>query len=115
MRLILLDRNKLSPGKYNGIQGAARRQWVMAAPGYSSLTGSLYRTQSSYWIGSAGMSQHKKAANDWQSCLVRYLDCLHKATRCELISCSYPLRLDCIAQLMATVILDSLGIRAVSM
>ena len=80
------DRNEISLGIYNGIRSAKRRQMNIAALGYSPLVGSLYRTETQYWIDVADMNYRFHTDDAWETYLARYPDGQHKVTRCDLIN-----------------------------
>ena len=80
------ERNELSLGIYNGIQGAKQRQLNIAAHGYSPLIGPLYRTETQYWIDVADMNYNTLAEDAWTSYLSGYPDIQRKSVRCDLIN-----------------------------
>ena len=83
------DRNELSLGIYNGIQGAKRQQMNIATLGYSPLVGPLYRTEIQYWIDVADMNDRFHSDDAWETYLGRYPDSQSKSTRCDLINATY--------------------------
>lgn len=80
------DRNELSLGIYNGIQGAKQRQLSITALGYSPLVGPLYRTETQYWIDVSDMNYNTLTDDVWMSYLGGYPDIHRKSVRCELIN-----------------------------
>lgn len=80
------DRNELSLGIYNGIQGAKQRQLSITALGYSPLVGPLYRTETQYWIDVSDMHYNTLTDDAWISSLGGYPDIHRKSVRCELIN-----------------------------
>jgi hypothetical protein len=80
------DRNELSLGIYNGIQGARQRQLRIAALGYSPLVGPLYRTVTQYWIDVADMNNSALTDEAWKSYLGGYPDIQRESVRCEIIN-----------------------------
>jgi len=80
------NRNELSLGIYNGIQGARQRQRRIAALGYSPLVGPLYRTQTYYWIDVADMSHAAITDDVWKSYLGEYPDIHRKSVKCQFIN-----------------------------
>jgi hypothetical protein len=80
------DRNELSLGIYNGIQGAKRRQMDIAEFGYSPLVGPLYRTETQYWIEVADTNYSFHKDDAWDSYLAQYPDTQRKSTKCDLVT-----------------------------
>lgn len=80
------ERNELSLGIYNRLQGAERRQMSIAALGYSPLVGPFFRNQNRYWIDVAEEKKNMLPDEAWDSYMTRYPDSQRQTMKCNLIN-----------------------------
>lgn len=80
------DRNELSLGIYNRLQGAERRQMSIAALGYSPLVGPLFRNQNRYWIDVTEEKNNMLPNEAWDSYMTRYPGSQRQSMKCNLIN-----------------------------